>query len=71
MGWEQGLQEEGVGLAGETVALQREVRLVFSDHLTREGGCGVGKSLPATPEADTVWVCLTSIPALADPPTQP
>lgn len=53
------------------MVLQREVRLVFSDHLTREGGCGAGKSLPATPEADTVWVCLTSIPALADPPTQP
>lgn len=53
------------------VVLQREVRLVFSDHLTGEGGCGAGKSLPATPEANTVWVCLTSTPALADPPTQP
>lgn len=53
------------------MVLQREVGLVFSEHLTGEGGGGAGKSLPATPEADTEWVCLTSTPASADPPPQP
>ena len=53
------------------MVLQREVGLVFSEHLTVEGGGGAGKSLPATPEADTAWICLTSTPAGADPPPQP
>lgn len=72
VGWSKACRGRKTGWRERlAVVLQREVGLVFSEHLPGKGGGGAGKSLPVTPEADTTWVCLTSTPARADPPPQP